>query len=451
MNMLERKLTNTRMILYAAPTFCLMFLVGPGQSLIQGVYTQHFGLKLADLAGIVLFARIFDAIVDPLIGFVSDRTQRTLPGGRKFWVVLGGVVSVIAAYFLLIPHQPVTYGYFFFWFVICYVGWSLIEIPHLSWGSELSVDYAERARIFSLRAFFFYLGYVAFLALPFLPIFSQPGYTPETLVVAFWVVLFAFPITIFLAARFAPQGEVSLAGTNVKIFHAVSALRWNRPLRMFVAMFILIGLGLGLQTGIAFLYITSFLGLTAEAPLVLILSFPFAIMGLPIWLWVSKRFGKHYGMFIGLALTSVTFIGLAMLRPGSEIFWSFLALNATIHLVQGSWISNGPSMLGDIVDYDRLQTGEDNSATYFAFFIFIRKVFEGIGGGVGLFIASRYGFEPSAVVINEDVIFGMQLVIGYLPAVIFVIAAWFALKSPLTRKKHAEIVRQLQDAESASG
>lgn len=449
--MLAKKLTNANMILYAAPTFCLMFLVGPGQSLIQGVYTQHFGLKLADLAGIVLFARVFDAIVDPLIGFLSDRTQATLPGGRKFWVVLGGAVSVIAAYYLLIPKQPVTSSYFFFWFVICYVGWSLIEIPHLSWGSELSVDYTERSRIFSLRAFFFYLGYVAFLALPFLPIFSEPGYTPAVLEVAFKVVLVAFPVTIFLAARYAPQGDTAVAATKVQIFHAVSALRWNQPLRIFVAVFILIGLGIGLQTGIAFLYITSFLGLIKEAPTVLILSFPFAILGLPVWLWASKRFGKHYGLFAGLALTAVTFVGLAMLRPDPKIFWTFLALNATIHFVQGSWISIGPSMLGDIVDYDRLRTGEDNSATYFAFFTFIRKVFEGLGGGLGLMIAARYGFEPSSLTINEDVIFGMQLVIGYLPAIIFVLAAWFALKSPLTRERHSEIVRQLEQAEAKSG
>ena len=119
-------------------------------------------------------------------------------------------------------------------------------------------------------------------------------------------------------------------------------------------------------------------------------------------------------------------------------------MNAFIHLVQGSWISIGPSMLGDIIDYDQSITGKDNSATYYAFFTFIRKTFEGIGGGIGLYIAAHYGFEPSALVINEDVIFGMQLVMGYLPALIFLVAAAASFKSPITAERHREILAAIK-------
>ena len=434
---------------YAAPTFCLMFLVGPAQSLIQGVYTQYFGLKLADLASIVLIARIFDAVTDPAIGLISDRTKSKLPGGRKFWVVLGSVVSLCAVFFLFIPQAAVTPGYFFIWFVVCYLGWTLVEIPHLSWGSELSRDYKQKARVFSNRAFFYYLGYIAFLALPFLPIFDEPGYTPQTLVVAFWVVAISFPITVGFAVWHAPQGQPDEQPASSNVFHAFKALTWNPALRNFAAIFIMIGLGIGMQTGVAFLYITSFLGLFSEAPIIFVLSFPLAIIALPLWLWISRTVGKHYGLFGGVALTAVTFIGLAMLRPGPEIFWTFFILNAAIHFFQSSWISIAPSMLGDIIDYDKLKTGEDNSATYYAFYTFIRKVFEGIGGGLGLLIAANYGFEPSELVINEQVIFGMQLVMGFLPATLFVVAAYFSFRFPITAARHAEILEQIKIKEKA--
>jgi len=434
---------------YAAPTFCLMFLVGPAQSLIQGVYTQYFGLKLADLASIVLIARIFDAVTDPAIGLISDRTKSKLPGGRKFWVVLGSVVSLCAVFFLFIPQAAVTPGYFFIWFVVCYLGWTLVEIPHLSWGSELSRDYKQKARVFSNRAFFYYLGYIAFLALPFLPIFDEPGYTPQTLVVAFWVVAISFPITVGFAVWHAPQGQPDEQPASSNVFHAFKALTWNPALRNFAAIFIMIGLGIGMQTGVAFLYITSFLGLFSEAPIIFVLSFPLAIIALPLWLWISRTVGKHYGLFGGVALTAVTFIGLAMLRPGPEIFWTFFILNAAIHFFQSSWISIAPSMLGDIIDYDKLKTGQDNSATYYAFYTFIRKVFEGIGGGLGLLIAANYGFEPSELVINEQVIFGMQLVMGFLPATLFVVAAYFSFRFPITAARHAEILEQIKIKEEA--
>ena len=445
--MLSNGLKRSSLLAYGAPTFCLMFLVGPAQSLIQGVYTQHFGLKLAELASIIFICRIFDAFTDPAIGFISDRTRDRLPGGRKFMVVLGACVSMIAVYFLFIPQASVTANYFFVWFLLCYLGWTLIEIPHLSWGSELSSDYKDRATVFSYRTFFYYLGYVGFLAIPFLPIFEEKGYTPETLVVAFWIVAIMFPITIFAAIKYCPQGERKKTKSKTNVLHAFKALLWNKPLRNFTLIFVLLGLGIGLQTGIAFLYITSFLGLVEDAPLIFIASFPLALLGLPVWLKISKSIGKHYGMAIGAFLTSIAFLSLVLIGPGANIFWYFFAINAFIHFLQSSWVSIGPSMLGDIIDYDHSITGEDNSATYYAFFTFIRKLFEGIGGGTGLYIAAKYGFEPSNFVMTDDVVFSMHLVMGYLPAGIFIIAAFACLKAPITAARHKEIRATIEKLE----
>lgn len=422
-----------------------MFLVGPAQSVIQGIYTQHFGLKLAELAGIILICRVFDAVTDPAIGFVSDRTRERLPGGRKFLVVFGTAISLISVYYLFVPTQPVTATYFFVWFMLCYLSWTLIEIPHLSWGSELSRDYRDRATVFSYRATFYYLGYAAFLALPFLPVFDSRAYTPETLVAALWLVVALFPITVFAATRLCPQGEGAPEHKKTSVLHAVAALRWNRPLRLFSVVFVMVGLGIGMQTGIAFLWFTSFLGLIEEAPVIFLVSFPMAILGLPVWLAVSKTIGKHFALMLGTLLTAASFVLIGMIRPGPDIFWQIIVLNSAIHFLQSSWIAIGPAMLGDIVDYDQSITGQDNSATYFAFFTFIRKVFEGVGGGIGLYIAATFGFEPSNLVIDERVTLGVQLVMGYVPAVIFVAAAVVAYRSPITASRHKEILAVIAD------
>ena len=450
---LSNGISQFSLLAYASPTFCLIFLVGPAQSVVQGIYTQHFGLKLAELASIIFICRVFDAVTDPLIGYISDSTRRKIWGGRKFMVVIGAFLSIIAVYFLFIPaQQPVTTGYFFVWFMLCYLGWTIVEIPHLSWGSELSNDYKDRNLVFSYRAVFFYLGYAAFLALPFLPIFTEEGYTPETLRVAFWIVLILFPITVFWAIKSCPQtgNDISAAedeknnASKGNILHAFKAIMWNRPLQIITLVFIMIGLGIGMQTGVAFLYITSFLGLMKEAPIIFIVSFPAAILGIPLWNWLAKKLGKHKSMSIGTGFTTLTFLGLAVLTPGENVFWYFLILNATIHFVQSSWISIGPSLLGDVIDYDTSVTGADNSATYYAFFTLIRKVFEGVGGGLGIYIAAKYGFEPSELVITEDVIWGMQLVIGYIPAVLFALATIFCLKSPITQERHKEILETIK-------
>ncbi len=441
--MLSNGISRSSLIAYAAPTFCLMFLVGPAQSLIQGVYTQHFGLRLADLASIIFIARIFDAITDPAIGFLSDRKRDKWPGGRKVFVVVGSGIALVAVYFLFIPQWDVSAGYFFLWYMLCYLAWTIIEIPHLSWGSELSRDYKDRSTVFSYRAAFYYFGYAAFLALPLLPIFDEDGYTPKTLVVAFWVVAVLFPITVYFAVKKCPQGTATETHKETSIWHVLGAFKWNKPLRSYTVVFVMIGLGLGMQTGIAFLYITSFLGLHKEAPIIFIVGFPLAIVALPVWLGIAKTIGKHYAMATGAFLTAITFVFLAVLEPGSQIYVKFFALFIAIHLLQSSWIAIGPAMLGDIIDYDQSQTGEDNSATYFAFSTFIKKVFEGIGGGAGLLIAAIYGFEPSNLVINDEVIFSMHLVMGYLPATAFAVAAIYCMRSPITMQEHEQILRRI--------
>ena len=291
---------------------------------------------------------------------------------------------------------------------------------------------------------------MAFLALPFLPIFEEDGYTPETLVVAFWVVAVMFPITIIFSAKYCPQGENRSAHGKTSVFHAFKALLWNKPLRNFTLIFVLLGLSMGLQTGIAFLYITSFLGLFEQAPIIFIASFPLALVGLPIWLWISKTIGKHYGMAIGTLLTSFAFLGLVLLKPGPNLFISFLILNSVIHLLQSSWVSIGPSMLGDIIDYDQSMTGEDNSGTYYAFFTFMRKLFEGIGAGAGLYIAAIFGFDPANFIMNDSVIFSMHLLMGYLPAGLLITASIVSLYAPITLARHKKILSDINEAKNNS-
>ncbi len=70
--------------------------------LIQGVSRNIYGLSLAALASILLLARVFDAVTDPIIGYWSDRQYRLI-GTRKPFVFVGGLMLVVVSYFLYVP------------------------------------------------------------------------------------------------------------------------------------------------------------------------------------------------------------------------------------------------------------------------------------------------------------------------------------------------------------
>ena len=116
--------------------------------------------------GIALFAaRLFDVVSDPLIGLWSDRSNGRW-GRHKPLILLGGIIAAIATIYLLNPESGVSGYYLTIWASILYFGWTLINIPYLSWGAELSHDYSGRTNITSIREAFMLTGIMTAGAIP---------------------------------------------------------------------------------------------------------------------------------------------------------------------------------------------------------------------------------------------------------------------------------------------
>ncbi|MDB4309257.1 MFS transporter, partial [Porticoccaceae bacterium] len=129
---------------YALPVLGTIFLFGP-IAIVQGIYAKYFGLSLAVIASLVLATRLLDALTDPLIGYLSDRAQAHT-GTRKVFIAIGAVLFLVSAYYLFVPVDPASINkdttvsgtYFFIAFFFFYLGLTLFDIPHLSWGAELT-------------------------------------------------------------------------------------------------------------------------------------------------------------------------------------------------------------------------------------------------------------------------------------------------------------------------
>lgn len=446
---------NRTYFLYAAPALCLAIMSGPSNSIIQGIYTRDFGLKLSDIATFIVIARLLDAFTDPLIGFLSDRT-RAVMAGRKGWLVLGMCVSLGAIHFLYLPPDNVTPSYFFVAFTLCYLGWTLVEIPHLAWGAEITESYDDRSRIFSVRIGFLFLGMFIFLSIPLVmaawerfvtgtPIHGlTTEYSASTLHVAFWTVAILFPLTMLGAVGLVPRGTqavLALAPAHSGIRALVDMVRYNKPLRLFAGVFLLCGIAFGMQIALAYLHLGSYLGLASRAPTIYVVCYPLNIIGIPIWLHVAKTRGKHVAFALGTALSGLLFLVLGFLEPGEWAFPGYFFTFALLQLCTAAWMALPQAILSDISDYGTLQSGEDRSATYFAFFVFFNKCFTGLGGAVGFATAAYFGFDPANTHHSAAAAFGVKLVMGFLPAGLVLVAAGILLRFPIDRRRH-DVIRQ---------
>jgi len=132
------------MLAYAAPGFVSAFVHVAAGNILPTIYSTEFGLSLALVGTALLISRSADVILDPLIGWLSDRTGGRR-GARMPWVILGLLLTALSTWFLFAPPANPGYGYFLLWYTLIYIAWSMIEIPHTAWGFEITRDYDKRS------------------------------------------------------------------------------------------------------------------------------------------------------------------------------------------------------------------------------------------------------------------------------------------------------------------
>ena len=117
----------------------------------------EMGVPLAVIGTIILVARLSDAVTDPLIGWLSDRT-RTRIGRRKPYMLPGLPLFMVAVWKLFVPPEQAGAGYLFLWIVLIYLAATIVDLPYLAWGAEISPDYRERSRVAGVREQFHFAG-----------------------------------------------------------------------------------------------------------------------------------------------------------------------------------------------------------------------------------------------------------------------------------------------------
>ena len=190
---------------YVMPMIGVTLLITPVVLVLGGIYAKHFGLSLTAIATVMLVARLFDAVSDPLIGFCSDR-QRVKTGTRKPFILCGAVALAPCSYFLFVPPEGVSIAYFSFWYMAFYLALTFFFIPYMAWANEFTETSKDKTRVFSLISVVGQGSGAIFYVLPLLPYFATTDVTPEVLYVSVFLgVGFLIP-GLFIALKVVPDG-----------------------------------------------------------------------------------------------------------------------------------------------------------------------------------------------------------------------------------------------------
>jgi len=414
----------------------------PVAAFIPNYYGADLGLSLAAVGTIWLLTRMFDAVSDPLIGWLSDHTN-TRYGRRRVWMVAAVPVLMLAIYKLFMPEPPVTSAYLFGWLIVLWTGWTMLFIPYYAWAAELSPDYNERTRISGWRAWIGMAANVLSKVVPVLAIFLFAfGGTEETLLLIGIMTLILLPITVGLTVWKVPERRDFLP-TKVPLLPGLKIMWRNAPFKRLVLAFFVNQLGSAISTALVVFYIRGVLGEEQNSILMLLVYYGFNLSGIPFWIWFAQQYNKHRAWCLGLFIFSCFQCGYLLLGPGD--FYYMLPITACTGFLGGSFWVLPNAMKADVIDVDTIVSGEDRAAWYFAVWSFTTKVALSVGPWLALTGLALIGFDatPGAASSAQGML-GLKLLFVLGPATGFVLAALIAWNHPLTPERHAELREEVE-------
>ena len=452
----------SQVLVYALPTLPVALLFG-SVPIIQGIYAKYFGLSLTAIASIILSARLFDAITDPLVGYLSDYYY-VRNKNRKIFVLFGGILFIFCGYFLYVPagvtttppYQTVSNAYFLGWLLMFYLAWTLFEIPHLAWGGDLAINSADKNMVFSMRAVGSYLGSLVFFAIPMLPMFDAQGFSPQTL--SFSVLIAAILIfpSLYLSIKNVPSDGRGHAARDIPIekhrsrrlparhfFSLFSTINNNKPLLIFLVAFFLVATGGGMSTGLMYIFADAYLGLGQYLPQIYLLSMVVGIISIPCWYKIGNLFGKTVAWGIGMFGMVCSFLLVPLLSPSESNWVDLLFLQTLLYAFSTAAVVFPPAILSNIIDYERWKCGHDFSGTYFSLYTLVIKASFALGGAIGLAVAGIYGFDATSSTHGVYQVLGLHLAIAYIPALTLLLSLGFIVMAPLSDRHHKIIRRRL--------
>jgi Na+/melibiose symporter-like transporter len=433
----EVRLPAGRLAAYAAPGVPLAALTLPVYIYLPAFYAEDLGLGLALVGGLLLAARLFDVVTDPIVGALSDRWQ-TRWGRRRPWLVAGLPLMLLAMFQLFLPPDGAGAAHLVGWTLALYLGWTIVLLPYAAWGAELSGDYNERSRIVGAREACIVAGTVLAAALPgALPLVLDDvsgDARAESLAAIAWFCLFALPLTVGTALLFVPEPAPAAVG-RVALMPGLRLIAANAPFRRLLIAYLLNGTANGMTATLFLLFVSHVLQLPDQAGYLLLAYFVSGIVSVPIWVAVSYRLGKAPAWAVGLALTSLLFVAVPFLGPGDV--WPFLAVCIATGLCLGADLALPGSMQADVVDLDTLQAGSQRTGLFFALWGMATKLALALAVGVAFPVLDLVGFDARAV--TDDARLGLSLLYGAAPIAIKLSAIALLWRYPIDARRQAEL------------
>jgi len=376
-----------RNVIYSLPAFSFAIPTFPVMIMLPAFFAEVHNYDIGLIGTYIFLAKLIDIISDPLVGWINDKNLLN----RKILIIIGSIFCAVSLYKLFITEQILYEYYLFVWISILYLGWTLFQIPYLSIGYDLEKNYFLRTKLSAMREFSILLG--LFFSLGFPMFFNLNNIDLLKYIVA--IAIFSGLIGVPLMLSKTPNNRI--LRRKIKLKDVFTNLKKNQLLKKVMFVWLINSLANVFPMILFSFFVSSVLtGTDSDRQIVLFYYFLFAILGVPFWTYISKKFGKKETWSISLILSSCLFTSVFLLDTGDII--PFIVISCVTGFCLGADLIIPPSIQADLSDIHLNKFKEDISGILFSFITFLNKFSFALASLFIFSMLSFFNFEA-----NEEV------------------------------------------------
>lgn len=401
------------------------------------------------LAGtIFLVGKVWDAISDPLMGVISDRTKSRF--GRRRVYFLAGIVPIFLSFFALwyLPNTTSKTGIFIYYLVaylIFNTVFTMVMIPYNSILPDMTTDYKERTSFVTVRLIFSAVSALLSGVLPMVIIKAVGGSVSQGYMAmgAIFGIVYAIPWIFVFRGTWENEHDFSKDSKDLNLLGEFLQVFKNKSFRAHASFFVTAQTATDFLMTLFIYYLTYCLGRKKEFSAVLGVLLVVQLVSMVFHMKVSKKYGKIMPLKVGLTVwLFALFLSVFLTKDSPFIFIYIVSGLSGIGTSAATFVPW--SILPEISDVDEIITGRRREGIYSGMATFLRKVAQAISVFLIGVILGMIGYKAN-VTQTEGVILGIKLMFGIAPVIFISLSLFFASKYKMTEKKYDILMKEIKN------
>lgn len=458
-------------------------VAGLGGGLVRNMIGLYLLFYYADIVGLspayvslaIMIGNIWDAVTDPLMGFISDHTHSRL-GRRRMYLLAGAVPLGLIIFWTWAPPSSLTgiplFMYLAVLISLLYANYTIVAVPYMALGAELSSDPDERSSVFGFNFAFTKIGELGGALLPNLALelsddiirflhgtlglfsdsftqraleyFAQPMNAFRFIAALVGLIVTCSTLLTFFGTRERVPHEpdrkpLAFRGIFGNLYKDLFDTLRNRPFFVLLMAMLTIDIGSGITASMMMFVAKYWLKMEGLVAL-FIATYMFCAMGAAVfWVQFSRHTTKKLTYLLGQSILTIGLFCTFFMVEGKPL--RVFALLAFSGFGLGAYVMLW-SLIADRVDYDEYATHTRREGAYYGIYTLFSKA----AGGVGIFLAGQYldliGFEKG-VPITPEMLFRIKLLFGPITALINLAGVIIFCFFHYDKKEHERIQQEL--------